>query len=474
MNLLWFQTTTAASALGNETDRLVLLKIKEFITNDPHDVMSSWNDSIPFCNWHGVTCSLQHQRVTTLNLEGNNLVGSISPYIGNLTLLRFIYLQNNSFSGNIPQQVGRLFRLQHLNLTRNIFGGEIPVNWSSCSELKIVDFKVNSLIGQIPTELGYLAKLVVLNLGVNNLTGGIPLSLGNLSSLTGLSVAFNNIAGKIPDEIGRLKRLSIFTTSSNKLTGITLPNLQRFGIGINEFSGPIPTSLSNASQLQIFDISDNNFEGLVPTNLGNLQDLLWLGEVPTKAVFQNSSAISIIGNSGLCGGVPEMQLLACPIQVTKQGKNRNSNGKSSSFSSIDIQPNVSFKSLYQATGVFSPSNLIGSGSFGSVYKGILDEEERVVAVKWSRFKALVFEFMTNGSLERWLHPLEDSENQSTDFSLLQRLNIVIDVAYALHYLHNLCEQPIIHCDLKPSNVLDNDMIAHVSDYGLARILTSHK
>uniref|UniRef100_A0A2N9IDF9 non-specific serine/threonine protein kinase n=1 Tax=Fagus sylvatica TaxID=28930 RepID=A0A2N9IDF9_FAGSY len=151
--------------------------------------------------------------------------------------------------------------------------------------------------------------------------------------------------------------------------------------------------------------------------------------------------------------------------------NRNSNGKSSSFSSIDIQPNVSFKSLYQATGVFSPSNLIGSGSFGSVYKGILDEEERVVAVKWSRFKALVFEFMTNGSLERWLHPLEDSENQSTDFSLLQRLNIVIDVAYALHYLHNLCEQPIIHCDLKPSNVLDNDMIAHVSDYGLARILT---
>jgi Leucine-rich repeat (LRR) protein len=225
MNLLWFQTTTAASALGNETDRLVLLKIKEFITNDPHDVMSSWNDSIPFCNWHGVTCSLQHQRVTTLNLEGNNLVGSISPYIGNLTLLRFIYLQNNSFSGNIPQQVGRLFRLQHLNLTRNIFGGEIPVNWSSCSELKIVDFKVNSLIGQIPTELGYLAKLVVLNLGVNNLTGGIPLSLGNLSSLTGLSVAFNNIAGKIPDEIGRLKRLSIFTTSSNQLTGMVSPSL---------------------------------------------------------------------------------------------------------------------------------------------------------------------------------------------------------------------------------------------------------
>ena len=157
--------------------------------------------------------------------------------------------------------------------------------------------------------------------------------------------------------------------------------------------------------------------GKIPEDLQNLQFLAYLNlsfndlesEVPTKGVFQNSSAISIIGNSRLCGGVPEMQLLACPIQVTKQGKslafkltvtmiyavlfllllsssfvfcrNRNSNGKSSSFSSIDIQPNFSFKSLYQATGVFSPSNLIGSGSFGSVYKGILDEEERVVAVK---------------------------------------------------------------------------------------------
>lgn len=89
----------------------------------------------------------------------------------------------------------------------------------------------------------------------------------------------------------------------------------------------------------------------------------------------------------------------------------------------------------------------------------------------NEFKALVFEFMVNGSLEKWLHPYIDNENQSRHLNLLQRLNIVIDVAYALHYLHNLCEQPIIHCDLKPSNVLDNDMIAHVSDFGLARILT---
>lgn len=56
-------------------------------------------------------------------------------------------------------------------------------------------------------------------------------------------------------------------------------------------------------------------------------------------------------------------------------------------------------------------------------------------------------------------------------SFIQRLNIAIDVANALDYLHNHCETPIVHCDLKPSNVLlDDDMVAHVGDFGLARFI----
>ncbi|KAL9459536.1 hypothetical protein AB3S75_002853 [Citrus x aurantiifolia] len=159
--------------------------------------------------------------------------------------------------------------------------------------------------------------------------------------------------------------------------------------------------------------------------------------------------------------------------------------------------------------------MIGQGSFGSVYKGILDEDEMIVAVKvinlkqkgasrsfvaecealrnirhrnlikiiticssidskGADFKALVFEYMENGSLEDWLHQSND-HLEVCKLTLIQRVNIAIDVASAIEYLHHHCQPPIVHGDLKPSNVLlDHDMVAHVGDFGLAKFLSSHQ
>ncbi|XP_040361959.1 putative receptor-like protein kinase At3g47110 [Rosa chinensis] len=368
----------------------------------------------------------------------SNSLGTISPYIANLSFLRTFSLPHNSFSGKIPNQVDHLFRLRHLNLTFNMLEGEIPVNLTFCLKLSIISLASSHLTGKIPSEIGSLMKLVYLNL-----------------------------------------------------------------------------------------------QFIIPT-ASNLE-----GEVPKEGIFRNTSAISLNGNTKLCGGVSELHLPACPIKVAKQRKlhgfklkftislvtgcsllfvviltlywRRKFQKKKplSVVPSINFLSKVSFQTLHQATGGFSPSNQIGSGGFGSVYKGILDQQENnVVAIKvlnleqkgaskcfvaecnalrnirhrnlvkiltccsstdynGNDFKALVFEYMSNGSLEEWLH----RENQSRSLNLLQRLNIAVDVASALCYLHDHCEPQIIHCDIKPSNVLlDNDMIARVGDFGLARLI----
>ena len=82
--------------------------------------------------------------------------------------------------------------------------------------------------------------------------------------------------------------------------------------------------------------------------------------------------------------------------------------------------------------------------------------------------------MGNGNLDEWLHPMlrtKEALEEQKNLSLIQRLSIAIDVTNALNYLHHQCETPIIHCDLKPSNVLlDDDMIGYVGDFGLAKFL----
>lgn len=86
------------------------------------------------------------------------------------------------------------------------------------------------------------------------------------------------------------------------------------------------------------------------------------------------------------------------------------------------------------------------------------------------FKAIIYDFMPNGNLETWLHPRGDTTENPNLLGLTQRVNIAINIADALEYLHHDCQRPIVHCDLKPSNILlDVDMVAHLGDFGISRI-----
>ncbi|PRQ37973.1 putative protein kinase RLK-Pelle-LRR-XII-1 family [Rosa chinensis] len=389
----------------------------------------------------------------------------------------------------------------------------------------------NYLNGIIPEKVMSLSSLTIsLNLSQNRLTGSLPSNVGDLKNLGNLDLSENILSGEIPSSLASC---------------VSLEHLHLEG---NFFEGTIPSSFRSLRGLQDLDLSHNNLSGQIPVffqlislvNL-NLSFNNFERQVPTGGVFKNSTVTSIAGNGKLCGGIPEFQLPVCT--ATKPKKRKMSQGlkfmflllsgllglvlimsllviyllrKAKTPPSTEASPTkelhlkISYQTLLQATGGFSPANLIGSGSFGFVYKGILDEV--VVAVKvlylyqpgalqsfsaecealrsiWHRnlvkvlttcssvdfqgneFKALVYEYMPNGSLESWPHPLSEADGDSRMLSLLQRLNIAIDVASGLDYLHHHCEDQIVHCDLKPRNILlGNNMTAHVGDFGLARFI----
>lgn len=161
-------------------------------------------------------------------------------------------------------------------------------------------------------------------------------------------------------------------------------------------------------------------------------------------------------------------------------RKRNELLGSTEVSSMRAHERVPYYELQQVTNGFNEDNLLGTGSSSKVYKGVKDEA--IFAVKvfklelegafksfdteceilhnlrhWNltkvitscsipNFKALILEYMPNGTVDKWLH--------SHDLFLdMQRLDIMIDVASALDYLHKGYSEPVVHCDLKPSNIL---------------------
>ncbi|XP_009409349.3 receptor kinase-like protein Xa21 [Musa acuminata AAA Group] len=493
-------------------------------------------------------------------IDDNNIAGSIPAEIGNLVSLTSVRMKSNLLTGGIPAALGSLAKLQIIDLSGNRFTGDIPATLGNLTELTELQLYSNRLQGPIPPTLGN-CPLELLDLSFNQLNGTVPKEIMSIPTLTRfLNVSYNSLAGSLTPQVGNMKNIGQFDISGNRLSG-TIPRtlgdcqqLDSLDMAGNSFQGSIPSSFSQLKGLQSLDLSRNNLSGLIPEFLGNFRFLSYLnlsfnnleGELPKHGIFTNLTAFSVLGNSKLCGGVQALNLPPCPTpSSSKRHLSRKlvaaisvaggiiclilllslfgihrwmpKSKKEAHADGIKVpHMMVTYAELLRATNGFSSANLVGVGSFGSVYKGLLNYEEyQLVAVKvlnlqqrgasrsfvaecealrnvrhrnlvkiltactstdyrGNDFKALLYEFMPNGSLEKWVHPEANEQGQTRALSLIHRLNILIDVASALDYLHHHGPEPIVHCDIKPSNVLlDHDMVAHVGDFGLARFLNSN-
>ncbi|PHU19051.1 hypothetical protein BC332_10202 [Capsicum chinense] len=454
-----------------------------------------------------------------LRLSGNNLVGSIPTSIGKLRDLQGLFLSNNKLKGSIGDKLCKLQCLDVIDLTQNQFSGSLPNCLGNNTSLREIHLSSNKLSSRIQPSLGNLQDLVLLDLSSNNMVGTLPPEIGKLKAAILIDLSMNQFSNGIPSEIGGLQMLVHLSLRHNKL------------------QGSIPDSMSRMVGLEFLDFSHNNISGIIPMSLEKLQNLKYFnvsvnklnGEIPSGGPFKDLSSQFFINNEALCGS-SRFSVPPCPTS-SKHRSNRKKllvlflflgialvvvpspfiffliryrKGKrvlqqTDSLSAI-TRERISYYELIQATDALSESNLIGSGSFGSVYKGVLrsgtaiavkvfnlqldaafksfDTECEVLRSLRHRnlvkvitscskldFKALVLEYMPNGSLEKYLY----SHNYFLD--IRQRLSIMIDVACALEYLHHGCSLAVIHCDLKPSNVLlDEYMVAHLSDFGISKLL----
>ncbi|KAJ6992141.1 LRR receptor-like serine/threonine-protein kinase [Populus alba x Populus x berolinensis] len=302
----------------------------------------------------------------------------------------------------------------------------------------------------------------------------------------------------------------------------------------NQLSGNIPSTIGSLKKFISISLSGNSFQGSIPESFGDLYLNVSFnglqGEILSGGSFPNFTAQSFMGNKALCGpaclqvppchsksGQPSntksrllrfilpavasaLLVVAFVFLLVRCPRRRRKTPIPEALPLTAIQRSVSFLELLRATNEFHESNLLGVWSFGSVYHGVLPDGLNI-AVKIFNLqvqgglrsfdteceimrnmrhrnlvkiicsccnldvKGLVLEYMPKGSLEKWLY----SYNYFLD--IIQRVNIMIDVASAIEYLHHGYSTPVVHCDLKPSNVLlDEDMVAHVCDFGIARLL----
>jgi len=139
-----------ATVPQDSTDMLALIDFRQAITGDPKGLFYSWNNSVNYCNWNGVTCSKTHRgRVRELNLTGQSLEGRISLSLGNLTILKILDLSSNSLSGQLPD-LNCLRKLQFLVMSNNKLQHFASNALTNCSNLLYLDLSANNSAGSIP------------------------------------------------------------------------------------------------------------------------------------------------------------------------------------------------------------------------------------------------------------------------------------------------------------------------------------
>ncbi|CAM6046160.1 unnamed protein product [Sphagnum compactum] len=419
--------------------------------NDTLGTFANWNasHSTP-CAWTGIVCS-PRLHVLYINLSGKELRGTIT--------------------------LRKLSWLQVLNLSSNHFGGEIPASLANCSTLQVLTYGCpersernlhsNNLTGEIPAALASLENLKYLNLENNRLQGEIPASLVDAGLTRGLSFLYGNNVDLM------------FTRQRPRSVRI---------LAVDQVANSTPEEAAGRGTSTTFSTAT----GRSNRKSGNLS----IGAILSICICVFVLSKIFLGT--LCYRKWVKQHSTCEIKL--------SGGKMVMFQQSG-KATPSSKAVLRQTEKLKQSDVIGSGGFGIVYKLVLDDMTAFAVKKLTRvggpecergferelatladikhrnlitlrgyyttadINLLLYDLMSNGNLDSLLHGAYYAHKGSNPLDWDVRLKIAIGSARGLSYLHHDCIPHVIHRDIKSSNILlDDEMEAHVSDFGLAKLI----
>ncbi|XP_031485803.1 probable LRR receptor-like serine/threonine-protein kinase At1g05700 [Nymphaea colorata] len=319
-----------------------------------------------------------------------------------------------------------------------------------------------------------LPRITELHLSGSGLNGALP-DFSGLSALEIIDLSNNSLNGQIPEFLGRF------------------PSLKELNLAENNFTGPLPTSLAGNKKLRINTKGNNISDDNPSPPPGH-------GERNMKPIIVGVSVGSVILFLLLVGCVIYARLRSQHPRPSVFEDNVENQVKQPA-GSIQLGPNHAFtyEEIVKITRNFEI--LIGNGGSGSVYYGRLKNSNEVAVKVLKDFQQrgskefvvevkllmtvhhknlvsfvgfcdegtnmiVLYEYMHNGSLR---DILSGKRTAAEPLTWKRRLQIALDVAMGLDYLHSGCQPAIIHRDIKSTNILLNERLeAKVADFGISK------